>query len=111
MLKLLTGIMSGCTPTCRKQVLYLRNRKGTVGNADRPNTITVDAVMRNCKRSKTNLSVSWTDYTKAFDMVFYSWPIENLGIFETVNNFVTLLSHMMQHAKTILIALSTTLHK
>ena len=66
-------------------------------------------IMRNCKRRKTNLSMAWIDYKKAFDMVPHSWIIECLKIYGAADNLVTLLSNTMKHWKTTLTASGTTL--
>ena len=42
--------------------------------------------MKNCKRGMTNLSVAWIDYTKAYDMVPYTWILQCLKIFKVANN-------------------------
>ena len=66
-------------------------------------------IMRNCKRRKTNLSMGWIDYKKAFDMVPHSWIIECLKIYGAAENIVTLLSNTMNHWKTTLTASGTNL--
>ena len=32
-------------------------------------------ILHNCRRRKTNLSIAWVDYKKAYDMVFHFWII------------------------------------
>ena len=66
-------------------------------------------IMRNCKRRKTNLSMAWIDYKKAFDMVPHSWIIECLQIYGAAENLITLLSNTMKHWKTTLTASGTPL--
>ena len=66
-------------------------------------------IMRNCKSRKTNLSMAWIDYRKAFDMVPHTWIIECLRIYGAADNLVTLLSNTMNHWKTTLTASGTTL--
>ena len=47
-----------------------------------PLTLVIDKmVMLNSKGRKTNLSMAWIDYKKAFDMIPQSWLIECLEIY------------------------------
>ena len=91
MWKLLSGILSneirrhldsnrlipmeqkGCMPNCR-------------GTKDQ--LLTDKAIIKNCKRRKTNLHMVWIDYKKAFDSVPHSWLIECMQIFK-VNSEIT----------------------
>ena len=112
MWKLLTGIISEDLYTYLEETNTLpKEQKGcrrqTRGTKDH---LLVDKmIMRNCKKRKTNLSMAWIDYKKAFDMVPHSWIIECLKIYGAANNLVTLLSNSMQHWKTTLTASGTTL--
>ena len=81
MWKLLTGIMG------EKLYQHLeRNgllvdeqkgcRKGSRGTKDQ---LLVDkAILKNCWRRLTNLSMAWIDYKKAYDMVPHSWILKCL---------------------------------
>ena len=112
MWKLLTGILSEELYTYLEETNTLpKEQKGcrrqTRGTKDH---LLVDKmIMRNCKKRKTNLSMAWIDYKKAFDMVPHSWIIECLKIYGAANNLVTLLSNTMKHWKTTLTASGTTL--
>ena len=60
-------------------------RRGSRGTKDR---LLIDKlIIKNCKRRKTNLSMAWIDYKKAYDMVPHSWILECLkmvGVHEKV---------------------------
>ena len=43
--------------------------------------LTDKAIVKNCKRRKTNLQMAWIYYKKAYDSVPHSWLIECLSIF------------------------------
>ena len=66
-------------------------------------------VMKNCKRRKTNLSMAWVDYKKAFDMVPHSWLIECLEIYGAAVDTIRFLKNTMANWKTILTSSGVTL--
>ena len=66
-------------------------------------------VMMNNKRRKTNLSMAWIDYKKAFDMMPHSWLIECLEIYGAEENTITFLKNTMPNWKTILTSSETRL--
>ena len=66
-------------------------------------------VMMNSKRRKTNLSMAWIDYKKAFDMIPHSWLIECLEIYGAEENTIKFLKNTMTHWKTILTSSGTKL--
>ena len=112
MWKLLTGIMSEelytyleDTNTIPKEQKGCRRKcKGT-----KDHLLIDKMIMRNCKRRKTNLSMAWIDYRKAFDMVPHSWLLECLRLYGAADNLVSLLANTMHHWKTTLRAAGTTL--
>ena len=57
-------------------------------------------VMKNSKRRKTNLSMAWIDYRKAFDMIPHTWLIECLRIYGVEEKTVSFLKNTMPHWKT-----------
>ena len=61
-------------------------------------------IIQNCKRRKTNLSVAWIDYRKAYDMVPHSWIIECLKMIGVSENIITLIKNSMKNWETILTA-------
>ena len=66
-------------------------------------------VMMNSKRRKTNLSMAWIDYKKAFDMIPHSWLIECLEIYGAEENTIRFLKNTMPNWKTILTSSGTRL--
>ena len=59
-------------------------------------------VMMNSKGRKTNLSMAWIDYKKAFDMISHSWLTECLEIQGTEENTIRFLKNTMPNWKTVL---------
>lgn len=58
------------------------------------------AVIDNCRRRKTNLSVGWIDFKKAYDSISHSWilgALESLGVSKTWTKF---LEREMQNWRT-----------
>ena len=112
MWKLLTGLI------CERQYNYLEetntkphqqkgHRKKCRGTKDQ---LLIDKmVMMNGKRRKTNLSMAWIDYKKAFDMIPHSWLIECLEIYGGEENTIRFLENTMPNWKTILTSSGTRL--
>ena len=59
-------------------------------------------VMKNSRRRKTNLSMAWIDYKKAFDMIPHTWLIECLKIYGAEENTISFLKNTMRNWNTIL---------
>ena len=81
MWKLLTGIMGEKLYQHLERNGLLADeqkgcRKGSRGTKDQ---LLVDkAILKNCRRRLTNLSMAWIDYRKAYDMVPHSWILKCL---------------------------------
>ena len=43
-------------------------------------------VLKDCKRRSTNLTMTWVDYRKAYDMIPHSWISEYLEVFGIAGN-------------------------
>ena len=56
-------------------------------------------VLKDCKRRKTNLSMAWTDYKRAYDLVPHSWICECLEMVRIATNVRKFLSDSMQSWK------------
>ena len=61
------------------------------------------AVIKNCKRRKTNLNMAWIYFRKAYDMVLHSRMIKSLELVGAAKNIVNLLKETMKNWKTNLI--------
>ena len=73
-------------------------RKGSRGTKDQ---LLIDkAVIRNCKRRKSNLNMAWIDFRKAFDMVPHSWMLKSLDLIGAPRNVIELLKNSMKDWKT-----------
>ena len=57
------------------------------------------AVIRNCKRRKSNLNMAWIDFRKAYDMVPHSWMLKSLDLIGTPRNVIDLLKNSMKNWK------------
>ena len=90
---------------------YHTNRKAVEGSAEVPKTnLLIDKmVMMNSKRRKTNLSMAWIDYKKAFDIIPHSWLMECLEIYGAEENTIRFLENTMPNWKTILTSSGTRL--
>ena len=53
-------------------------------------------VLKDCKKRRTNLSMAWTDYRKAYDLVPHSWVNECMEMFGIAENLGTFLQKSMQ---------------
>ena len=79
MWKLLTGIMGEkLYQHLERNGLLTDERKGyRKGSRGAKDQLLVDkAILKNCRRRLTNLSMAWIDYKKAYDMVQHSWILK-----------------------------------
>ena len=75
-------------------------RKGSRGSKDQ---LLVDkAILKNCWRRLTNLSMAWIDYEKAYDMVPHSWILKCLEMAGAAKNMISIISNSMVDWKTVL---------
>lgn len=70
--------------------------------ATKDQLIVDNGVMKDCKRRKTNLTMGWVDYKKAYDMVPHSWLKECMDIFKVDNQVKTFLERSMNKWNTAL---------
>ena len=61
-------------------------------------------IIKNCKRRKTNLSMAWIDYKKAYDMIPHSWILECLKMVGVDEKIITMLENSMGQWKVMLTA-------
>ena len=71
------------------------DRRGT-----KDQLLTDKAVVKNCKRRKTNLEMVWIDYKKAYDRVPHSWIIECMDMYKVNGNIKAFIEKEMKHWKT-----------
>ena len=75
-------------------------RKGLRGTKDQ---LLVDkAILKNCRRRLTNLSMAWIDYKKTYEMVPHSWILKYLEMVGGTKNMITIISNSMINWKTVL---------
>ena len=112
MWKLLTGIMGDKLYQHLERNGLLADeqkgcRKGSRGTKDQ---LLVDkAILKNCRRRLTNLSMAWIDYKKAYDMVPHSWILKCLEMVGAAKNMISVISNSMVHWKTVLTCRGTNL--
>ena len=105
--KLLTGIISDKTyDHLEKNRLLPEEQKGSrrkcQGTKDQ---LAIDrCILQNCRKRKTNLSMAWVDYKKAYDMVPHSWIIDTMGMVGLADNIIGLIKQSMNKWKTDLYA-------
>ena len=92
--KLLTGTISDKTyDHLEKNRLLPEEQKGSrrkcQGTKDQ---IAIDrCILQNCRKRKTNLSMTWVDYKKDYDMVPHSWNIATMGMVGLADNIIGLI--------------------
>ena len=105
--KLLTGIISDKTyDHLEENKLLPGEQKGSrrkcQGTKDQ---IVIDRyILQNCRKRKTNLSMAWVDYKKAYNMVPHSWIITTMGMVGLADNIIGLIKQSMNKWKTNLYA-------
>ena len=108
--KLLTGIITD------KLYEHLKNQEllpeEQIGcrrrSRDTKDQLLIDkAVIKNCKRRKTNLNMAWIAFRKAYDRVPHSWMIKSLELVGAAKSIVNLLNETMKNWKTNLICSNT----
>ena len=67
------------------------------------------AILKNCRRRLTNLTMAWIDYKKAYDMVPHSWILKCLEMVGRAKNMNTLISNSTENWKTVLTSEGTDL--
>ena len=61
-------------------------------------------ILHNCRKRKTNLSMAWVNYKKAYDMVSHSWIIATIGMAGLADNILGIIKQRMNKWKTKLYA-------
>ena len=101
--KLLTAIISDKLYVhLETQDLLPEERKGCrkVSRGTKDQLLIDKAVIRNCKRRKSNLNMAWIDFRKAYDMVPHSWMLKSLDLIGAPRNVIELLKNSMKDWKT-----------
>ena len=60
------------------------------------------AILKDCRKRRTNLAMMWIDYRKAYDFVPHSWILEYLDMLGIANNVRKLLDKSMKKWKLFL---------
>ena len=105
--KLLTGIISDKTyDHLEKNRLLPEEQKGSRRKCQgAKDQLAIDrCILQNCRKRKTNLSMAWVDYKKAYDMVPHSWIIDTMGMVGLAYNIIGLIKQSMNKWKTNLYA-------
>ena len=67
------------------------------------------AIIKNCKRRKSNLNMTWVNIRKTNDMVSHSWMIKSIQLVGAAKNIVNLPKESLENWKTNLICSNTDL--
>ena len=89
MWKLLTGIISEhLYRYLEEEKILPEEQKGCERNSrgTKDQVLLDKALIRDWKRSSTNLAMAWIDYRKAYDMIPHSWISECLEVFGVTEN-------------------------
>ena len=60
------------------------------------------AVLKDCRKRRTNFAMAWIDYRKAYDFVPHSWVLECLDMFSIADNVRSFLKKSMKKWKILL---------
>ena len=60
------------------------------------------AILKDCRKRRTNLAMTWIDYRKAYDFVPHSWILECLDMLGIVDNVRSFLEKSMKKWKFLL---------
>ena len=99
MWKLLTGIISDSLYEFleENEVLPLEQKGCKRGSRGTKDQLLIDKmVLRDSKRRRTNLTMAWIDYRKAYDMVPHSWIGECLELFGCAANVCSFIGSSME---------------
>ena len=105
--KLLTGIISDKTyDHLEKNRLLPEDQKGSRRKCQgtKDHLVIGRCILQNCRKRKTNLSMTWVDYKKAYDMVPHPWIIATMGMIGLADNIIGLIKQSMDKWKTNLYA-------
>ena len=84
-------------------------RRGSRGTRDQ---LLIDkTVLKDCRKRHTNLSITWIDHRKAYDLVPHSWVNECMEMFGIAENLRTLLQKSVQQWRLSLTANSEDLEE
>ena len=89
MWKLLTGIISEhLYRYLEEEKILPEEQKGCKRNSrgTKDQVLLDKALIRDWKRSSTNLAMAWIDYRKAYDMIPHSWISDCLEVFGVTEN-------------------------
>ena len=103
MWKLMTGVLADVVYAfLESESVLVEEQKGckrkSRGTKDQ---LLIDkAVLKECKRRKSNMAMAWVDYKKAYDMVPHSWIRECLDMFGIADNVKQFISVSMRSWET-----------
>ena len=69
--------------------------KDTLGTKDQ--LLLNKAILENCRKRATNLSMAWLDYQKAYDSVPHSWIIKCLKMYGISPNIAKFIADTMNN--------------
>ena len=105
MWKLLTGIISENTYCfMENEKLLPEEQKGCrrKSRGTKDQLLIDETILKNCRKRKTNLAMTWVDYRKAYDFVSQSWTLECLDMLGIADNVRTFLGKSMEKWKLLL---------
>ena len=80
-----------------KKLLPEEQKGGKTGSRGTKDQLLIDkTVLKDCKKRQTNLSMTWIDYRKAYDLVPHCWVNESMEMFGIPENLRTFLQKNMQ---------------
>ena len=101
--KLPTGIIRDRTfEHLKKNRLLPKEQKGSRRKCQgaKDQHVIDKCILQSCSKRKTNLSMTWVDYKKFYDMVPHSWIIATMGMIGSADNIIGLIKQIMNKWKT-----------
>ena len=110
MWKLMTGVIAEAMYEHLEEILPEEQKGCKRGSRGTKDQLLIDkAILKDCKRGRTNLAMAWIDYRKVYDMVPHSWIMECLETFGVAANVRQFLASSMDEWKTELTSCGQTL--
>ena len=89
----------------REKILPEEEKGCKTGSRGTKDQLLIDkTVLKDCKKRHTNLSMTWIDYRKAYDLAPHRWVNECMEMFEIAKNLRTFFQKSMQQWRLLLTA-------
>ena len=99
MWKLLTGISGDMYCFMENENLLLEEQKGCrrKSRGAKDQLLIDKTILKDCRKRRTNLAMTWIDYRKAYYFIPHSWILECLDMFDIADNVRSFLEKSMKN--------------